>query len=323
MIEAAQKNKWYFVVAVSAFMLGVFTLSLAQLDSKCHKKYEHINQMAVCSDKVIDKRGYLELKTELQNYIEAERSAGRLELASVYFRDLNNGPVLGINEQANFSSASLLKLPIAIALLKEAENDPTILNTVITNNPIPSDLIQAYIPADKLKSGQTYTLEEILRYQLIYSDNQANNLIINYLWDRERSDEIILRTLRELGLILPHSYEDQDISTRAYASLFRLLYHISYLDEESSEKILSILAESDFNVGLERGVPDSIQVAHKFGERYYGKIKQLHDCGIIYFPRNPYLLCVMTQGKDFSELSEIITAISKMFYEEVNSRKLD
>ena len=72
------------------------------------------------------------------------------------------------------------------------------------------------------------------------------------------------------------------------------------------------LAQSDFNDGLRRGVPSSIAVAHKFGERFLESgERHLHDCGIIYHPTNPYLLCVMTRGTDFDALSALIGDISK------------
>jgi hypothetical protein len=51
-------------------------------------------------------------------------------------------------------------------------------------------------------------------------------------------------------------------------------------------------------------------------------LNQLHDCGIIYYPGNPYLLCVMTRGTDWSALEKTIQTISAMTYKEVDSRKL-
>jgi len=70
-------------------------------------------------------------------------------------------------------------------------------------------------------------------------------------------------------------------------------------------------------------VPKEVRVAHKFGELGLPNgEKQLHDCGIIYYPGNPYLLCVMSKGKDSQKLSGIIQTISSMVYKEVDSRKI-
>lgn len=50
-----------------------------------------------------------------------------LEHISLYFRDMNNGPWIGINEKEEFSPASLLKVPIMMAFLREAQDDPSLL----------------------------------------------------------------------------------------------------------------------------------------------------------------------------------------------------
>jgi hypothetical protein len=43
--------------------------------------------------------------------------------------------------------------------------------------------------------------------------------------------------------------------------------------------------------------------------------RELHDCGIVYLPDNPYLLCVMTKGNDFAKMEKIIEEISRLSYE--------
>jgi len=60
-------------------------------------------------------------------------------------------------------------------------------------------------------------------------------------------------------------------------------------------------------------------VASRFGERAHGPAgaKQLHDCGIVYCPRRPYLLCVMTRGDDFQELTGTIRDLSRLVYSDV------
>jgi hypothetical protein len=72
-------------------------------------------------------------------------------------------------------------------------------------------------------------------------------------------------------------------------------------------------------------------VSHKFGVRNIladgakptdePTARELHDCGIIYYPNNPYFLCVMTRGKDFPTLEGVIKDISKIAWDEVSKMK--
>jgi hypothetical protein len=63
-------------------------------------------------------------------------------------------------------------------------------------------------------------------------------------------------------------------------------------------------------------------IANKFGIRSENddKDQQLHDCGIIYYPNHPYLLCVMTKGNDVNEMEKVIQDISKSVFDEINTR---
>jgi hypothetical protein len=48
---------------------------------------------------------------------------------------------------------------------------------------------------------------------------------------------------------------------------------------------------------------------------------EMHDCGIVYYPYRPYLLCVMTKGSgEIKSLETVIQDVSKMVYEEVNTK---
>ena len=126
-----------------------------------------------------------------------------------------------------------------------------------------------------------------------------------------------------LGLVDPDNLLDETVSTKTYAGIFHQLFHASYFSQRAtSEKALEYLLESVYDRGLVAGLPKNIKVAHKFGERYSesNEIIQLHDCGIIYYPDNPYSLCVMTKGKSISELEEVISEISQRVYEEFERR---
>ena len=89
-----------------------------------------------------------------------------------------------------------------------------------------------------------------------------------------------------------------------------------------SEILLGLLTETSYKNGLVAGLPEGeIKIAHKFGERKIGKLIQLHDCGIIYYQENPYLLCIMTRGNDFYKQQIGIEMISRFIYSEIDKER--
>lgn len=88
-----------------------------------------------------------------------------------------------------------------------------------------------------------------------------------------------------------------------------------------SERALNLLSRVEFNEGISKGLPSNTIFAHKFGERELANgVSQLHDCGIVYYPGHPYVICVMTRGSDFKTLSDTIAEISRITFSEI-SRK--
>jgi hypothetical protein len=159
-----------------------------------------------------------------------------------------------------------------------------------------------------------------------YSDNKAYYVLLDKLHLISPDRDLLKDTFVELGIVDPKDLLDNTISVKSYSSIFIQLFNSSYINNrKSSENVLSLLAESEWKNGLNAGVPVDINIAHKFGERFNfdgNGLDQLHDCGIVYYPENPYLLCVMTRGNDYGQLAKVINEISKMFYEEFDSRKI-
>jgi hypothetical protein len=124
-----------------------------------------------------------------------------------------------------------------------------------------------------------------------------------------------------LSMRPPSTSGGDEHSVLTYAAFFRILYNGTYLSKEMSDLALEQLAASEFRAGLRAGVPEIVPVAHKFGERSDASgMKQLHDCGIVYYTRHPYLLCVMTRGADFAALADAIATISRTVFEEIDAQ---
>lgn len=292
--------------------------------SSCEKNYVFINKLLGCTPtKTINKQEYTEFSYNLQEYILSELKNNNINSVSVYFRDLVSGPTFGIKEQDLFIPASLLKLPLLITYLSLADENPEILTKEAGFSRVNNEVLQSLDGVEPLKPNTPYKIDELLRRMIVYSDNIAYGILVGYLQQSYPNENLRIQTLKDLGLMDPRNISENTFTVKSYSSLFRVLYNSSYLTPESSEKALKLMAESTFKEALVSGVPGNISVSHKFGERegLDNEENQFHDCGIIYYPNNPYLLCVMTIGKDKNKLIEVIKTISKKVYNEVDSRK--
>jgi beta-lactamase class A len=247
------------------------------------------------------------LRNEVNSYIKEQTSKGKDRHVSFYFMKLKDGVWVGIDEDEGYAAASLLKVPLLIAVLNKAQVFPEILERRITYGSQLDVLSQNIVPARRPELGKTYTVDELLRFMIVYSDNVAKELILD-----NTDQEYIGRVYSDLGLPAPFEQDKEYmISVKDFAMFFRVLYNATYLNKNMSEKALRLLAETEFPEGIPAGVAPGITVAHKFGERRYLKGEtELHDCGIIYHPEGPYLLCVMTVGSDLDQLKKIIRDIS-------------
>jgi len=114
------------------------------------------------------------------------------------------------------------------------------------------------------------------------------------------------------------------LSVKTFSSFFRILFNASYLSKASSERLLAILSRSSFRSGIAAGVPPNIVVANKYGEQSPGPqvpAGELHDCGIVYYPDSPYVLCVMTEGPGFEGNAAAIREISRMVFSIVDENQ--
>lgn len=280
-------------------------------------QYEFINPLLECEgSKELISRELSSFRDKLEDLIQKEIEAKKINFASVYFRDLNNGPWIGINEKEPFLPGSLLKVPVMMAYLKKAESNPSILTKKIKyegNAPPTGQFVQ---PALRLEKGESYTVEELIYRMIVYSDNDAQ-----YLLQVNDEEDLYGKVFADLDIQTPYGLSSYRINVKKYASFFRVLFNSSYLNNEMSNKALKLLSYADFGEGLVAGVPPGVGTAQKFGEsKSSDGQKQFHDCGIVYYPSHPYLLCVMTRGNDYNTFAPVIKSVSKLVFEEVDSQ---
>jgi len=282
--------------------------------------FQYTNPILDCEISGLD-NSLVVFSSEFNKKVEELKNKYLVSHVSVYFRDLNNGPWIGINEKETFSPASLLKVPIFMALLFQAQFDPSILaqKVIIKQSDVNQNINQNIIFDNVLIVGQEYTLEQVVESMIQKSDNTAVPILL-----RDIKPKFIENIFKSIGVPFKDLSTEVRVRVKDYAGFFRVLYNSSYLDREMSEKALEILSRSDYKNGIVAGIPDGIKVAHKFGERKSLDLEesQLHDCGIIYYSDAPYILCVMTRGNNFINQENVIRDISSYVYSEVDKNKI-
>ncbi len=288
-------------------------------------RFSLINPLLTCE--VTGKKNSLEflpIKNKINSLISKAVNNRQASYISVYM-DTRDGEWMGINTDERYSPASLLKVANMITVLKAAESDQKLLQEIILDN-IPSDLngIEYFKAKKKIVAKHPYTVDELLEQMIIYSDNNTVPLLLG-LFDSDQIKEVYT----DLGLTIPEGPNSGAVdfmTVKEYANFFRVLYNATYLNRSMSQKAMELLAKSDFPNGIRAGLPPTIKIAQKFGERSFtdnplddGK-KELHDCGIIYYPKHPYLLCIMTRGNNFDNLNKNITDISAAIYNFIDKK---
>jgi beta-lactamase class A len=239
---------------------------------------------------------------------------------------MNSGRWFEINDATTYAPASLLKVFVMLAYYAEAEDadKPALLQKQIrfegSKNPaqdMPGEVIPHFV------DGKFYSVEDVIGQMIIYSDNDAlNTLVDNFDADTTKEFNEIFADLKIPSPVDQKESSFNFLTVNQYAMVFRVLYSTTYLSPRYSQKALQLLSKAHYANGLVAGVPPNTTVAHKFGVTTdpasggQSALPELHDCGIVYYPSHPYLLCVMTRGSDFATLQSLIKDLSAAAYQQ-------
>jgi beta-lactamase class A len=279
--------------------------------------YQYTNPLLYIENSDLEFKELNPLKEKVQDYLDDQIISGRVTAASYYFRDLNTGAWTGVRPDDKYVPASMLKVAVLMTYLRLAEDDPTIFDQSLYYKKNPNDR-QNYPPSNKIEDGY-YRINELLGQAIIESDNAAS-VALSLPVENEIASLYAALRFPPLPKKLVDFLSPKDVS-----KIFRSLYSSTYLLNSYSEQALKLLTQTKFNNGLVRGVKEGVVVSHKFGEHttYYTDHTepdfQLHDCGIVYYPRRPYFICVMTKGKALADLEDTIAKSSKLTYSFVDN----
>ncbi len=243
----------------------------------------------------------------------------------IYFNYLNNGSWIGFNERDYFPAASLVKVPLAMSVMKSIEENRLSLDQSYTLEDL--DLDSNFGDLYERGSGWKFSVKDLMGIMLQQSDNTARSALFNVL-SRIGINDPLYEVYSALGwdyiaTIEPGENEYKtpdpnlyaDINLKLLSNMFIALYNSSYLNLDNSQQLLKYLALTPFNDKIRAGVPEDVIVSHKIG--IASDKGTFSDCGIVYAPNRNYLLCLGASGGSEVEADKFMSEVSKEIYDYV------
>ena len=236
----------------------------------------------------------------------------------INFYDLNKNNGFSVNGDKKVLSASMIKLLILAELMKKIfENKFSLSDTVMMANFMK---IEGDGVLKELNTGHHFTLKELATLMIIVSDNQATNILIDFL-----GMENINQLGKELDLketFLGRKMMDAEARKKGYDNytcaddislLLKLIYQEKLINKEASQLMLDILLRQQQGERLQRYLPSDIKIAHKCGD-----LDNLeNDGGIIWLGGKAYILVILTNGMPNLQCKQTIGKISKFVYDKM------
>jgi beta-lactamase class A len=250
-------------------------------------------------------------KSSLEEIINRYKSSGQLITASVYVREFIHGNWILAGDDKAFYPGSLLKVPEVMTFFKKSEDYPMLLSVKVPyTQKLTADVNPVYV-SKHIELGHTYTVGELMKYSITYSDNEAAQLLMKGI-----DEKMFVKLFTDLGIAAPDlKAQHLTISAKDYSQFWKVIYNASYLTINNSEKCAELLSRAEFPQGIQAGLPKGTRLIHKFGEGGPNTQPNLSETAIVYAPNHTYLITVMTEGKDMQQLASIIAELSKAAYQ--------
>lgn len=224
----------------------------------------------------------------------------------IYFKDLETGEEIGINETQQFPPASTIKLPVVLYLYEQITAGQLNWNDRVSYNKNTDYQGGAGDLQFAARHGDTYSLRCLATISIILSDNIAHNMLVRHL-----GYDNVMNFINKMGPNTTRPFGSASTTPRDMGAFFEELLRFAKDNPEEGGRLLNDLAHTIYHVGLPGELPSDITVSHK-----EGSINGVATDGGIVFARRPYILVVLSQGiTDHDKAFGDIAKISRIIYD--------
>ncbi|HQA59429.1 MAG TPA: class A beta-lactamase-related serine hydrolase, partial [Tepidanaerobacteraceae bacterium] len=218
-------------------------------------------------------------------------------------KDFATGETLNLNSDQVYVAASTIKLPLVLYIYELAAQGKINLDAKLTYTP------EYYAQGTGILQGEPfggqYTIRELSRLSMEYSDNVAWKMLLDFM-----GQDKLTAYEKSLGAKATGGDNGLYITTPEDMGIYlERLLNFSEEKPEYGNEVLHYMANSIFSEGIPQDLPDDIVVAHKMGALN----DKFHDVGIV-FGNRPYIIAIFTD-EAWEEVSlQTLADVSRIVY---------
>lgn len=225
---------------------------------------------------------------------------------SVAIEHLDTGESYAHQAAAVMPTASLIKFPVMIEAYRQAAVGQVSLEQFVIlrdEDKVPgSGILTSHFSA-----GMKMSLRDAIRLMIVYSDNTATNLVVDQIGIASVRDTMqqlgapntrlnakVYRRDTSIDVEASRQYGLGSTTAAEMLSLLKRLHAEELVSSEASRAMTSHLTACEDRTKLLRDLPPEVKMAHKTGAVSNARC----DAGILYTPRGPVAVCVLTANND-------------------------
>lgn len=237
------------------------------------------------------------LEKEIQQYIKPWK--GNI---TIHYQNLLSNAGYSLNSKAQVRAASTIKLPLALYIMKLAENGKINLREKLTYKRHHYYGGSGIIQKDKV--GTQYTIEELVQKSMVYSDNIA------FIMLKERvGQSSFVQFMKNLGATYTYPNGKNHTSAFDLHLYAKELYQFS-LKSSLGKKLIHDLQNTIYNTTIPKGIRNAA-VAHKVGMI---PMDQIYNDIAVVFDQKPYTLAVTTKDLPYEQSQKVIANIASIVH---------
>jgi len=257
--------------------------------------------------------GLEEARQEIEDYADDHEGT-----AGVYVQDVNGGFGYGVNPDETFFGASVMKIPLMVAVFRKIDEGEISLEDSVETEP--GDWAGGAGWLQWEEPGKAHLVQDYLWMMMTQSDNVATNAMLRLVGGPEYVNEVA----EDLGASDTFLYQkitseraavlelDNTTTPRDMATILGKIASGTAASRESCQEMIEIMSQNELQSSIKDGLPKDVEAAKKGGWLY----KVYDEAGIVWHEDRPYVIAIFSKhGSEDVEVGKaLLRGISKAAY---------